>query len=267
MLIEGGWLASSLVPVACSSSLPQPRGSFSSWAAHANTPPASAKTEQGEAYLVSPACSDRSRSRGAPVGRSRGAVTFFTATAVCRGVSVHVLCRATGLGEGLCFQVPSLWKHNAWVFSAGMGRGVSCVLRDNIFLSLSVWWETSRLSPSLVGGWWETSRFLPSLMGRYWRFGRKENLSLKKCAYSVACFGWCGSSDKQQTTGTGGWVMGYVGCDDKEKQKTVQGNTRFSGGRTTHQFHCFTYPSFTMYVKFYIWSFGDKPGIDKCENY
>lgn len=228
MLIEGGWLASSLAPVACNSSLPRPRGSSSSRAAHANTPPASAKAEQGEAYLVSPAHSERSRSRGAPVGRSRGAVTFFTATAVCRGVSVHILRRATSLGEGLCFQVPSLWKHNAWVFSTGKGRGVSCVLRDNMFLSLSVWWETSRFSPSLVG--------------QYWRFGRKENLSLKKCAYSVACFGWCGSSDRQQTTGAGGWAMGYVGCNDKERQETVQGNTRFSGGRTTHQFHCFTYP-------------------------
>lgn len=145
--------------------IPTPaRGSSSSWGAYANTPPASAKVKPGEPYLINPACSDTSRLRGAPVGRSRGAVTFFTAIAVCKRVSVHVLYRATGLREGLCFQAPSLWKHSPWVFNMGKRRGVSYVLRDDMFL-LSVWWEISRLSPSLMGG--------------YWRFGWKENLNLK----------------------------------------------------------------------------------------
>lgn len=39
-----------------------------------------------------------------------------------------------------------------------------------------------------------------------------------------------------------GQVVGHVGCGDKERQETIQGNTKFCGGRTTHQFHYFIHP-------------------------
>lgn len=53
-------------------------------------------------------------------------------------------------------------------------RSQLCVERQHVSVIVCVM-KASRLSPSLMGG--------------YWKFGWEENLNLKKCAYSVACFG------------------------------------------------------------------------------
>jgi len=156
--------------------------------AHANTPPTSAKVEQGKPYSINPGGSDSSRLRGAPVGRSRGAVAFCTTIAVCkRGVCSHPP-QGNGSWGGTVFSGAFFMKAQHLSFQYGEGKGSQpCVERQHVSVIAC---GEGDISPSIIGG--------------YWRFGWKENLNLKKCVYSATCFDWCGSSEQQKTTGAGG---------------------------------------------------------------
>lgn len=140
MLNQGDWSAFSLAPVACSSSLFQPRVSSSSWAAHTNWRPVSAKVEQGEPYLINPACSDMSRLRGAPVSRSRWAVTFslpqlFTQECLSMSFTGQLL-----LERGCVFRC-LLYESTTLGFSVGEREGESAAC-----------WETRSFCHCLCNG-------------------------------------------------------------------------------------------------------------------
>lgn len=182
-----------LCPMTCPSPQPWLGGSSSSWTFHRNTPAEwGAPTEQGEAYFVN---SDTSRWRAAAVG-SQETLTFCI---VCKmGVCPHSPQGSWSWGETM-FSGTSCTKVKCLYFSVwGRERELMRVERQFlVFLAFSLLQETSGISPFCMDG--------------YWRFGWKENSNLK----NFCSMFWL--SEKQEQTGAGGWIVEYVGHNDRDR--------------------------------------------------